>query len=151
MLNRIALSETDNDSSHTSTDVDTDTLSASASTLTINIAPTEENDSSSSSARDSVEKIRRPRHSRHLSLQSIVHRASRSRSRSSNPDRGDDYEEKKKEKKKKQETEDELARWLQKGNVIYKSVGLGLMDLTVGMQLVDFAEQKGVGTHIPAF
>ncbi|KAK3504012.1 hypothetical protein B0T13DRAFT_522993 [Neurospora crassa] len=143
MLNRIALSETDNDSSYTSTDVDTDTLSASASTLTINVAPTEDKDSSSSSAKDSIEKIRRPRHSRHLSLQSIVHRASRSRSRSSNPDRGDDYEEKKKEKKKKKETEDELARWLQKGNVIYKSVGLGLMDLTVGMQLVDFAEQKG--------
>ncbi|KAJ4409133.1 hypothetical protein N0V85_004142 [Neurospora sp. IMI 360204] len=153
MLHRIKLSES-GDSSRNSTDVDTDSLSASASTLTINSAPTEEKNSSSSS-KESSEKEKRPRHSRHLSVQSIqnlVRGASRSRSRSRNPDSADaDYEQRKKEKKKKKEKEDELARWLQKGNVIYKSVGLGLMDLTVGMQLVDFAEQKGVGNHIPAF
>jgi len=44
-----------------------------------------------------------------------------------------------------------LARWLQKGNVIYKSVGLGLMDLTVGMHLVKYAEEKGVGSRIEGF
>lgn len=44
-----------------------------------------------------------------------------------------------------------LARWLQKGNVIYKSVGLGLMDLTVGMHLIKYAEEKGVGTRIEGF
>lgn len=49
------------------------------------------------------------------------------------------------------EKEDDLARWLQAGNVIYKSVGLGLMDLTVGMHLVKFAEDKGAGAHVPSF
>jgi hypothetical protein len=47
--------------------------------------------------------------------------------------------------------DDHLARWLQGGNVIYKSVGLGLMDLTVGMELIKFAKEKGVGTHIEGF
>jgi hypothetical protein len=47
--------------------------------------------------------------------------------------------------------DDRLARWLQGGNVIYKSVGLGLMDLTVGMHLIEFAKEKGVGSHIEGF
>ncbi|KAL1852491.1 hypothetical protein VTK73DRAFT_9186 [Phialemonium thermophilum] len=47
--------------------------------------------------------------------------------------------------------DDHLARWLQEGNVIYKSVGLGLMDLAVGMKLVRFAQEKGVGSHIDGF
>jgi len=47
--------------------------------------------------------------------------------------------------------DDHLARWLQYGNVIYKSVGLGLMDLTVGMHLIQFAKEKGVGSHIEGF
>lgn len=47
--------------------------------------------------------------------------------------------------------EDHFARWLQGGNVIYKSVGLGLMDLTVGMQLIEFAKAKGVGSHVEGF
>jgi len=53
--------------------------------------------------------------------------------------------------KKKKDKEDALARWLAGGNVIYKSVGLGLMDLTVGMQLVGFAREKGVGSHVDGF
>lgn len=53
--------------------------------------------------------------------------------------------------RKKQEKEDHLSRWLQAGNVIYKSVGLGLMDLTVGMKVIEFAKQKGVGTHVEGF
>ncbi|KAH6617855.1 hypothetical protein B0J18DRAFT_492820 [Chaetomium sp. MPI-SDFR-AT-0129] len=44
-----------------------------------------------------------------------------------------------------------LAQRLQKGNVIYKSVGLGLMDLSVGLHIVEFAKQKGVGTHVQGF
>jgi ornithine cyclodeaminase/alanine dehydrogenase-like protein (mu-crystallin family) len=44
-----------------------------------------------------------------------------------------------------------LAQWLQTGNVIYKSVGVGLMDLSVGMYIVEFAKEKGVGTHIQGF
>lgn len=53
--------------------------------------------------------------------------------------------------RKKQEKEDHLCRWLQAGNVIYKSVGLGLMDLTVGIKVIEFAKQKGVGTHVAGF
>ncbi|KAL8371093.1 hypothetical protein RB595_001108 [Gaeumannomyces hyphopodioides] len=53
------------------------------------------------------------------------------------------------ERKKKKD--DHLAVWLQSGNVIYKSVGLGLMDLAVGMHLVQFAKDKGVGTHVDGF
>ncbi|KAM5377274.1 hypothetical protein ACJZ2D_005093 [Fusarium nematophilum] len=52
------------------------------------------------------------------------------------------------EKRKK---EDHLVRWLRDGTVIYKSVGLGLMDLVVGMHLVEVANEKGIGTHIEGF
>ncbi len=51
----------------------------------------------------------------------------------------------------KQEKEDHLARWLQGGNVIYKSVGLGLMDLAVGIKLIHCAKEKGIGTHVDGF
>jgi ornithine cyclodeaminase/alanine dehydrogenase-like protein (mu-crystallin family) len=44
-----------------------------------------------------------------------------------------------------------MAQWLQAGNVIYKSVGLGLMDLTVGLKVVEFARAKGAGTHVEGF
>ncbi len=47
--------------------------------------------------------------------------------------------------------DNQQARWLQSGNVIYKSVGLGLMDLSVGLHLIEFARQKGVGTRIEGF
>ncbi|RCI10294.1 hypothetical protein L249_8461 [Ophiocordyceps polyrhachis-furcata BCC 54312] len=51
------------------------------------------------------------------------------------------------EKKK----EDSLARWLRDGTVVYKSVGLGIMDLVVGMQLIKLARSKGIGTQIEGF
>ena len=44
-----------------------------------------------------------------------------------------------------------LAEWLQKGNVVYKSVGLGLMDVVVGSELVRLADGRGVGTRIENF
>jgi ornithine cyclodeaminase/alanine dehydrogenase-like protein (mu-crystallin family) len=44
-----------------------------------------------------------------------------------------------------------LVEWLQKGNVIYKSVGLGLMDVVVGMDLVQLADERGIGTRIENF
>lgn len=44
-----------------------------------------------------------------------------------------------------------LACWLGTGNVIYKSVGLGLMDLSVGLHMIQYAQQKGVGTQIQGF
>lgn len=51
----------------------------------------------------------------------------------------------------KQKKEDHLVRWLRDGNVIYKSVGLGVMDLVVGMQLVQVANEKNIGTRIEGF
>ncbi|KAI9753878.1 MAG: Cytoplasmic thioredoxin isoenzyme 2 [Chaenotheca gracillima] len=44
-----------------------------------------------------------------------------------------------------------LEEWLMKGNVIYKSVGMGLMDLVVGGELVRLAAEKNVGTRINGF
>ena len=44
-----------------------------------------------------------------------------------------------------------LKRWLEQGNVIYKSVGLGLMDVCVGEDLVIMAREKGVGTVVEEF
>jgi ornithine cyclodeaminase/alanine dehydrogenase-like protein (mu-crystallin family) len=47
--------------------------------------------------------------------------------------------------------EKSLMEWLQKGNVIYKSVGLGLMDVVVGSELVRIADERGIGTRIENF
>jgi ornithine cyclodeaminase/alanine dehydrogenase-like protein (mu-crystallin family) len=44
-----------------------------------------------------------------------------------------------------------MKEWLTRGNVIYKSVGLGLMDVVVGHGLIDFATEKGIGTRIENF
>ncbi|MCJ1391099.1 hypothetical protein MMC18_003961 [Xylographa bjoerkii] len=49
------------------------------------------------------------------------------------------------------EGEKGLKRWIEGGNVIYKSVGLGLMDLCVGEDLVTLARDRGVGTTIDEF
>lgn len=44
-----------------------------------------------------------------------------------------------------------LLEWLTKGQVIYKSVGLGLMDLVVAGDMVRLARERGVGTTIADF
>ena len=44
-----------------------------------------------------------------------------------------------------------MSRWLCTGNVIYKSVGMGLMDLVVGGDLVKLAKEKGVGIVVDGF
>ncbi|KAL8802758.1 MAG: hypothetical protein Q9182_003593 [Xanthomendoza sp. 2 TL-2023] len=44
-----------------------------------------------------------------------------------------------------------LKRWLQAGNVVFKSVGLGLMDICVGEDLVMLARERGVGTAVEGF
>lgn len=49
------------------------------------------------------------------------------------------------------EGEEGLKEWLIKGNVLYKSVGLGLMDVRVGWDLVTIAGQRGIGTTIQDF
>ncbi|CAI6325057.1 unnamed protein product [Periconia digitata] len=60
-------------------------------------------------------------------------------------------EQRKKRRGKKEETDGGLMEWLQKGNVIYKSVGLGLMDVVVGTDLVRLADERGIGTRIENF
>lgn len=60
-----------------------------------------------------------------------------------------------KEKEKHHESQDKahksLLEWLVKGNVIYKSVGLGLMDVVVGGELVNLADARSIGTRIDNF
>ena len=46
---------------------------------------------------------------------------------------------------------DSLMQWLIKGNVIYKSVGLGLMDVVVGNDLVTLAHDRRFGTVLQDF
>jgi ornithine cyclodeaminase/alanine dehydrogenase-like protein (mu-crystallin family) len=45
----------------------------------------------------------------------------------------------------------QLREWVERGNVIYKSVGLGLMDLVTGGDLVRLAQERQVGTTIEDF
>ena len=49
------------------------------------------------------------------------------------------------------EEADSLMQWLIKGNVIYNSVGLGLMDVVVGNDLVTLAQDRGIGTVLQDF
>lgn len=44
-----------------------------------------------------------------------------------------------------------LRKWLESGNVIYKSLGLGLMDICVGEGLVGLARARGMGTTVESF
>lgn len=53
--------------------------------------------------------------------------------------------------KRDHEDDGGLTEWLQKGSVIYKSVGLGLMDVVVGNDLVKRADERGIGTRIQDF
>ncbi|OTB03606.1 hypothetical protein M426DRAFT_60089 [Hypoxylon sp. CI-4A] len=55
------------------------------------------------------------------------------------------------QQQQQQQHDGHLARWLSTGNVIYKSVGLGLMDLVVGFEIVRLANERGVGSHIEGF
>lgn len=99
----------------------------------------------SSSAMSSVYSSQPPRPASPASSTSSTHKSTfhlpfRSKSSTSSSDQG--------EKKKK---EDHMVRWLRDGTVIYKSVGLGLMDLVVGTHLVEVAKRKNVGTIIEGF
>lgn len=44
-----------------------------------------------------------------------------------------------------------MREWMTRGNVIYKSVGLGLMDVVVGNELIVKARERGIGTTIDDF
>jgi ornithine cyclodeaminase/alanine dehydrogenase-like protein (mu-crystallin family) len=45
----------------------------------------------------------------------------------------------------------QMGRWLSKGNVIYKSVGLGIMDLCMGIEMIKLAKLKGIGSSMEDF
>ncbi|KAJ2906480.1 hypothetical protein MKZ38_001461 [Zalerion maritima] len=47
--------------------------------------------------------------------------------------------------------DDEMTKWLREGNVIYKCVGIGVMDLSVGMHIIELAKERGIGTHVEWF
>ncbi|KAJ9199958.1 hypothetical protein DTO164E3_4415 [Paecilomyces variotii] len=49
------------------------------------------------------------------------------------------------------EEEKGLLEWIESGNVIFKSVGLGLMDLVTGGDLIKLAQERGVGTTVEEF
>jgi ornithine cyclodeaminase/alanine dehydrogenase-like protein (mu-crystallin family) len=40
---------------------------------------------------------------------------------------------------------EELSAWLQEGFVIYKSVGVGVMDLAIGRHLLSVAATRDIG------
>lgn len=54
-------------------------------------------------------------------------------------------------KKEGEEVDKGLVGWLQKGNVVFKSVGLGLTDLVVGEDIIKLARKRQVGTMITDF
>jgi ornithine cyclodeaminase/alanine dehydrogenase-like protein (mu-crystallin family) len=49
------------------------------------------------------------------------------------------------------ESDSAMSYWLKHGDVIYKSVGFGLMDLVVGMQVIKAAADTGAGHQVPGF
>lgn len=46
---------------------------------------------------------------------------------------------------------DGLEAWLENGFVIYKSVGVGIMDIAIGSKLLTLAKEKGQGVHLVDF
>ncbi|RYP34104.1 hypothetical protein DL767_004439 [Monosporascus sp. MG133] len=81
-----------------------------------------------------------------ISVRDFFHKRSSSRATA-----GEGKDKKAKQQRQEEEREDHLARWIRDGNVIYKSVGLGLMDLVVGMEVVRLAREKGVGGLVENF
>ncbi|KAI0966165.1 UbiD family decarboxylase [Xylaria arbuscula] len=145
MIKRLELAGEDN-SSHASTD--TSSLSESVEKLDLTSQgsamssiygdATPKRSSSQSPSRSSTNSSARTSSPSRLHLPSFRHRRTGSRS-STTEDSGS------------KKHHDHLARWLTSGNVIYKSVGLGLMDLVVGLQVVELASARGVGTNIDGF
>lgn len=60
-------------------------------------------------------------------------------------------DEERKRRQKQREIDGGLMDWLERGNVIYKGVGIGLMDVVVGMEVVRLAEERGIGTFVEDF
>jgi ornithine cyclodeaminase/alanine dehydrogenase-like protein (mu-crystallin family) len=57
----------------------------------------------------------------------------------------------KKTRKPQTAKQDQMCRWLTKGNVIYKSIGVGLVDLVVGTELIKIAREEGLGVTMQNF
>ena len=45
----------------------------------------------------------------------------------------------------------ELSTWLEDGFVVYKSVGVGVMDLAIGQHLLSVATSRGIGLRVENF
>ncbi len=112
------------------------------SSLGDSIAMTSTNSSMSLSRKSSFSKSRRSSFNMHKSSSGVSLKANLPRSSSRISSR---------RRKQQTEREDQMSRWLSGGNVIYKSVGMGLMDLVVGTELVKLAQGKGIGTTIEHF
>lgn len=50
-----------------------------------------------------------------------------------------------------QKEKDTLNTWLKSGLVVYKSVGIGIMDLSIGQALLELANVQSVGTRVDSF
>jgi ornithine cyclodeaminase/alanine dehydrogenase-like protein (mu-crystallin family) len=49
------------------------------------------------------------------------------------------------------ENKGEMGKWLEEGFVVYKLVGMGIMDIAVGKALMGMARERGVGVHLDEF
>ena len=47
--------------------------------------------------------------------------------------------------------ESDVQKWLEEGFMVYKSVGVGIMDIAIGRALMELAKEKGVGMHLDNF
>lgn len=52
---------------------------------------------------------------------------------------------------KERSEEEGLTKWLEEGLVVFKSVGIGIMDIAVGSSLLHLANGKGICTTVPHF
>jgi ornithine cyclodeaminase/alanine dehydrogenase-like protein (mu-crystallin family) len=49
------------------------------------------------------------------------------------------------------DVDSDMRRWLEEGFVVYKLVGMGIMDIAIGRALMGMAKEKGVGVHLDSF
>jgi phosphoribosylformylglycinamidine synthase len=47
--------------------------------------------------------------------------------------------------------DENVQKWLEEGFVVYKSVGVGIMDIAIGKALMELAKEKGIGVHLDSF
>jgi ornithine cyclodeaminase/alanine dehydrogenase-like protein (mu-crystallin family) len=47
--------------------------------------------------------------------------------------------------------DESVQNWLEEGFVVYKSVGVGIMDIAIGKALMELAAEKGVGVRLDSF